>query len=167
MSGLEAEPGQEGSVTPAHGQSGDRRNEELRALETQMWLLGRRLRRKVAQQAQDISPGLGMVSYAVLEALAYGGERRQGEIGQLIGCEKGALSRAVNEVIELGLVARHPDPDDGRAYLVCLTAEGRERMNELRHARHDRFRDRMDEWSLEELRDLSSALARYNATWGV
>lgn len=165
MSGLETGPVEE-SVTADDERPGNPRAEELLAVETQMWLLSRRLRRKLSQQAHEISPGLGLIGYAVMEALSHRGERRQGEIGEIIGCEKGALSRAVNELIELGLVARHPDPDDGRAHLVGLTEQGRARMSRLRHERHDRFRNRMDEWSLEELRDLSSALARYNATWG-
>ncbi|GAB2873694.1 MarR family winged helix-turn-helix transcriptional regulator [Nocardioides pacificus] len=144
-----------------------RRTQELLALEAQMAFLGRRLRRKLTQQAQDISPGLGINSYAVLEVLAQRGGRRQGEVGEMVGLEKGGLSRAVNDLIELGLVSRQTDPDDGRAHLIDLTGDGRARMNELHHVRRDRFRSRMDEWSLQDLQDLSSLLTRYNATWGV
>ncbi|OAN37308.1 transcriptional regulator [Mycolicibacterium iranicum] len=39
-----------------------------------------------------------------------------------------ACSELVNDLVELGYLARRPDPDDGRAKLIDLTARGRQLM---------------------------------------
>ena len=50
------------------------------------------------------------------------------------------MSRQLRALEELGLVAREPDPADGRALLVHLTDEGRARFRSVRDARRDAVR---------------------------
>ena len=38
--------------------------------------------------------------------------------------DKGAVSRQVQHLVDLGLVDRQPDPDDGRATLLAASADG-------------------------------------------
>src|SRR5690349_19479342 len=52
------------------------------------------------------------------------GEMRLGELATLRGVAQSVVSRQVGELEARGLVARRPDPADGRAGLVRLTAAG-------------------------------------------
>lgn len=142
------------------------RQRAMLEVESQLWFMGRRFRRKEREGARQVDPALGLNGYAVLQTLAQRGERRQGELAEMIDLDKGGLSRAVSEVIGLGLAERVPDPDDGRAQLVRLTELGRERTDALRRARRKRFQDRLGEWSQEDLEQLADALTRYNSVWG-
>lgn len=142
------------------------RQRAMLEVESQLWFMGRRFRRKEREGARQVDPALGLNGYAVLQTLAQRGERRQGELAEMIDLDKGGLSRAVSEVIGLGLAERVPDPDDGRAQLVRLTDLGRERTDALRRARRKRFQDRLGEWSQDDLEQLADALTRYNSVWG-
>lgn len=142
------------------------RQRAMLEVESQLWFMGRRFRRKEREGAREVDPTLGLNGYAVLQTLAQRGERRQGELAEIIDLDKGGLSRAVSEVIGLGLAERVPDPADGRAQLVRLTDLGRERTDALRRARRKRFQDRLGEWSQEDLEQLAEALTRYNSVWG-
>lgn len=52
------------------------------------------------------------------------GEHRLGEIADRRGVDQSVVSRQIGELQARGLVCRRPDPSDGRAQLVRLTAAG-------------------------------------------
>lgn len=52
------------------------------------------------------------------------GPRGMGELGGMLGLEKSSLTGLVDRAVRRGLVRREPDPQDGRAVTVSLTAEG-------------------------------------------
>ena len=52
--------------------------------------------------------------------------QRATDLAGYFGVGKATMSRQLHALEELGLVAREPDPADGRASLVRLTDEGRE-----------------------------------------
>jgi DNA-binding MarR family transcriptional regulator len=58
----------------------------------------------------------------VLMAQPYG----MSELGAMLGLEKSSLTGLVDRAVRRGLVRREPDPKDGRAVRVGLTAEGSE-----------------------------------------
>jgi len=142
-----------------------RRRDAVLGLESQLWLLGRRFRQRTLAVAEEISPGLGLNAYAVLESLAQRGPTRQGDLAEKVALDKTAMSRLVQELLELELVERHPDPSDARAQLVDLSPAGREQMSRIRAGRHAAFEERLADWTDEELTELSRALARYNAAF--
>lgn len=49
-----------------------------------------------------------------------------GELAAALGLDKSTLSRTLDGLEASSLVARAPDPEDGRAQRVSLTADGRE-----------------------------------------
>ena len=51
---------------------------------------------------------------------------RQGELAGLIGIEGPSLVRLLDQLCAAGLVERRPDPTDGRAKTLHITASGRE-----------------------------------------
>lgn len=58
-----------------------------------------------------------------------------GEIGNRVGLTSGAISSAIQRLESKKLLARGPDPWDGRTRLVTLTAKGR-RLIEKAFAEH-------------------------------
>lgn len=135
----------------------------LRELEAQMAVIGRRLRRVVAERAAAVDPSLGAVGYAVLEQLHRHGVCRQSELVTVLSSEKGAVSRAVQQLVELGFVTRLEDPEDGRAHLVDVTPAGRQRLEGVVAARRAAYAERLADWDPAELEAFVASLARYNA----
>lgn len=133
-------------------------------LEHELWRLLRRVRRNVAERAQQVDPALTPLGYSALDQLLRDGTSRASDIGCALGVDKGAMSRAVHQLVELGLVERTADPDDARALMLSLSVTGRERMAEVAVARRERFVRLMEGWTSEELTDLIAGLTRYNAT---
>ncbi len=89
---------------------------------------------------------------------------RASAIAEAFCIDKGAISRQVQHLVELGLVDRAPDPDDGRATLVSATADavapdGRGRPRAAAAGSTSGWRD----WSDEDLSSFVALLGRYNA----
>lgn len=133
-------------------------------LETQLLVLLRRMRRNIAERAHEVEPGLAVLAYAVLDQLVRDGSGRAADLGCHLGADKGAMSRAVHQLVELDLVARTTDPEDARAQLLSLTEEGRRRMNAVADRRRGRFAERMSGWEHDEIAALVDGLTRYNRT---
>ena len=57
------------------------------------------------------------------------------------------MSRQVSHLTGLGLLAKVPDPADGRAQLVALTDEGAALLDELVARREAWFADLLGDWS--------------------
>jgi DNA-binding MarR family transcriptional regulator len=76
-----------------------------------------------AKGFDDIHPRHG----AVLAYLDPEGVRAT-ELSKLSGQHKQVIGTLVDELERLGYVARHPDPDDRRAKLVCPTERGLDQM---------------------------------------
>ncbi|MDT9594130.1 MarR family winged helix-turn-helix transcriptional regulator [Nocardioides zeae] len=133
-------------------------------LEHELWLLLRRVRRNVAERAQAVEPGLTALGYGVLDQLLRDGSGRAADIGCTVGADKGAMSRTVHQLVDLGLVERTVDPEDARALVLSLSEHGRDRMREVTEHRRARFLGLMSGWTNAELSDLVAGLTRYNAT---
>ena len=71
--------------------------------------------------------GLPMTWYDVLLELNAAPERRltMGQLGSVAAVSRTRVSRVVEELLRAGLVAREPNPDDGRSAFAALTSEGR------------------------------------------
>ena len=107
--------------------------------------------------------GLQPSSYLLLSHLAEVGPSRSSVFVEAFDIDKGAISRQVQHLVELGLVERAPDPADGRAMLISATPDAVARLAAVQAERR-RFLDaRLDGWSDDELEMLVSMLGRYNA----
>jgi len=71
--------------------------------------------------------GLPMTWYDVLLELSAAPDRRltMGQLGAVAAVSRTRVSRVVDELVRAGLVAREPNPDDGRSAFAALTPAGR------------------------------------------
>lgn len=134
----------------------------LRQLEHQLGILVRRVKRALAERAALVHPSLLPTSYVVLAWLLDSGPRRSSEIAEAFDLDKGAVSRQVHLLVELGLVDRQADPGDGRATLLTATDEARRRMADVGEKRLAELDERLADWSEDELESLVATFARYN-----
>lgn len=82
--------------------------------------------------AQPIWGEASMREYDVLYTLAKGdGPMRLCDLQSGVLLSQPALSRMVDRLVQRGLLERETDPDDGRAVLVSLSAEGRRVQREV------------------------------------
>lgn len=135
----------------------------LMALESEIGVLVRRIRRVIAERAAAVHPELQPATYLMLGAIRDRGPVRASEIAELFAIDKGAISRQVTQLIELGLVAKEPDPADARASLLSVTAEAVRRLDEVSELRRAWLDQRLDGWSETDLDHFVTELSRYNA----
>jgi DNA-binding MarR family transcriptional regulator len=138
------------------------RAEALGALEHEVGVMVRRIRRVIGLRARAVHPDLAASSYLILTYVAEYGPLRASEIAEQFDIDKGAVSRQVTHLTELGLLARVSDPDDGRARLVSVSDEGRTRLADVARHRRKWLDERLGDWSDDELSGLVAALGRYN-----
>jgi DNA-binding MarR family transcriptional regulator len=138
------------------------RTDALIHLEQEVGVLIRRVRRVIGLRARSVHPELQPVSYLMLGYLFHHGPMRATALCSVFDMDKGGVSRQVQHLLDLGLVDRTPDPEDGRATLISVSDEGRARQGEVAEHRRKLVADRLDDWSAGELEQLAGLLARYN-----
>ena len=63
----------------------------------------------------------------LLELRDAGGRLTMGQLAERVVLSRTRVSRLVDELVDAGLVAREPNPDDGRSAFAMLTTDGRRR----------------------------------------
>ena len=140
------------------------RSEALGALEHEVGVVIRRVKRVIGVRARAVHPDLQPGSYLVLTHLEATGSCRSSAIAEAFDMDKGAVSRQVQHLTELGLIERTPDPADGRAALLTVTDDARRRMADVQRHRRKYLDERLGVWSDDDLRQFVDMLARYNAS---
>ncbi|MFG2135988.1 MarR family winged helix-turn-helix transcriptional regulator [Streptomyces sp. NPDC048650] len=133
------------------------------SLERELAVFLRRARASSGELAREVHPDLEPAAYGLLVRLADAGAQRATELAAYFGVGKATMSRQLHALEKLGLVAREPDPADGRAVLVRITDEGRERFTRVRTARRARYARRLASWERPEVAELARLLNRLNA----
>ena len=123
----------------------------------------RRIRRVIGERSRAVHPDLQSSSYLMLTWLNQHGAQRASAMAEAFGIDKGAISRQVQHLLDLGLVDRSPDPDDGRATLVSISAEAATRVLELNETRRRWLDDRLGDWPDSDLSEFVRMLSSYNA----
>jgi DNA-binding MarR family transcriptional regulator len=131
-------------------------------LEREIALLLRRSRAISARLAGEVHPDLDGAAYGLLALLQDAGPLRAGDLVARLGLDKSTVSRQVASLVELGLVDRTPDPDDGRAQVLTPSAEGSARLARIREARRARWEADLDDWPAEDVAVLGRLLGRLN-----
>lgn len=146
-----------GSAGNGHGA-----DEEFLALERELAVFLRRARASSGEMAREVHPGLEPAAYGLLVRLDEAGAQRATALAAYFGVGKATMSRQLRALEDLGLIAREPDPADGRASLVQLTDEGRARFRHVRDARRARYVRELADWDRTEVAELARLLHQLN-----
>ncbi|TNM36434.1 winged helix-turn-helix transcriptional regulator [Nocardioides albidus] len=139
----------------------------LSDLEVEVGVLIRRVRRVIGERARAVHPDLMPSSYLMLSYVREHGPLRASAMCAVFEIDKGAISRQVQHLIDLGLLDRAPDPQDGRATLLSVSEAGVRRMDAVADERRELLAERLGDWPVEEIRDFAGSLRRYNDALGI
>lgn len=119
--------------------------------------IGRLVRQRVDGDVLD--PG----STWLLKNLHTRGSMRISELAGCLNLDASTVSRHVAQLHGLGLVERTGDPDDGRASLLGITAEGQAKLAQAFERRHALLASGVQHWPVDDLDQLAHLLDRFIA----
>jgi DNA-binding MarR family transcriptional regulator len=113
-----------------------------------------RLYTRAQRVEADCCSGTSPTQCHILTELGRSGPQPLSELGQRLLLEKSWTSRAVEGLVEAGLVGKSDNPADARSWIVALTPAGQRRVRELNrtldgHA--DRLLDSLSERERESV----------------
>ena len=136
----------------------------VHAVEIELGALFASVRDLRRRAAASIHPTLQPAGYGLLRLLVDHGPMRASVIAEMVGVDRSAVSRLLQSLESLGLTERHPDHEDGRAYLVGLSALGEQRMRALRTDHQGILRQALRDWEPADIDRFASLLGQFNAT---
>ena len=101
------------------------------ALAYRVHRLARLLRVHLIRVLADAAPGVSPEQWFLLFRLSERDGQSQADLIDPVLDDRPNVSRQIARLVEVGLVARAPDPDDGRRSLLSLTAAGRAQVDTL------------------------------------
>lgn len=136
--------------------------ESLRRLRDALGALRRitgsqRLERTVAARS---GTGIGTLAFSVLGKAIDEAPVRMRELADALRMHPAALTRQVQALEAEGLVERSPDPADGRAATISVTAEGRLAHRRFEGASDEIMAEQLADWTDDELSTLLDSLDR-------
>ncbi|WP_024792910.1 MarR family winged helix-turn-helix transcriptional regulator [Tomitella biformata] len=137
--------------------------ESVRMFEREIRVLMRNIRQSAEHRARLIHPELQASTYQVLLFVAENQPTRAWAIADCLNMDKGAISRHVTTLQELGFIERDCDPLDRRAQVLSLTSVGKEQIGAATERRRAELGHRLQGWSEGELGHFTEQLARFNA----
>ena len=117
------------------------------------------------QTAPRLADGVDVTAYPVLFVVAGAGTVRISELATTLHNDVSTVSRQVSALVAGGLLEKSADPSDGRAWVVSLTAHGREAVTRIQASRATWFQGLLTDWDgpaaadfVSRLRELGDAL---------
>ncbi|SDY25534.1 DNA-binding transcriptional regulator, MarR family [Modestobacter sp. DSM 44400] len=110
--------------------------------------------------AADLYGDLPPSGWALLASLEQGGEQRCSALADKLWVDVSVASRQVSALERSGYVARRPDPLDGRASLISVSAEGVAALARVRELRSQWAFGALEHWREDEARQFSVLLER-------
>jgi len=137
-------------------------DEAFTALEQELGTLLRRARAMSAELGREVHPDLDPEAYGLLAGVHDNSWARASDLALHFGLGEATVSRQLKVLAGLGLIERRPDPADGRAHVLALTEEGRQRLERARAARRKRWHVVLGTWPIDDVRLMAGMLARFN-----
>jgi DNA-binding MarR family transcriptional regulator len=106
---------------------------------------------------------LGVSALNAMATVVDQGPMRLGDLALNEGVTPATLSRIVSALEQGGYARRTPDPADRRSAFLEITDAGRDTLAEVRHARTELMRARVERLGAEERRALAAALPALEA----
>lgn len=101
-------------------------------------------------------------AHMLLLPLAVHGAMRSTTLAESTHTDPSTISRHVSLLMSEGLVERQADQRDGRASLLVLTEQGRERVAQMRRGRDDMVAGLVADWPAPDVQALGELLGRFN-----
>ena len=98
----------------------------------------------------------------LLLALAERGPVRSAALAEAVHSDPSTVSRQTAQLVADGLVERQPDPADGRASRLAVTAAGREFLTALQARRLAMLGEALRDWEPAEVERFAASLLRFN-----
>ncbi len=156
--GAHGEVSRDAAAVPAQ----EERTEAAEAVERELALLFRRARSVTAGVAAQVHPRLDAESYVLLLMVADAGRLRGMDVAERARLDKSTVSRQIAALVDLDLLERVPDPDDGRARLIQLSAQGRRCLARVQDQGSERLRAVFASWPTHDLQEFARLLGRLN-----
>lgn len=119
-----------------------------------------RLLHMVRHHAPRAHPDVDPMSVPLLFRVAHQPSRLS-VLAQAFHADLSTVSRQVSQLVELGMLRKEPDPEDGRASVLVITDDGLELCNRMRH-RRDRWIDQvLSDWSEADRATFANLLGRF------
>ena len=134
--------------------------DRLTASIAQLIRTGRHVSTRAATQLYGELPSYG---WTLLLPLEQDGDQRCSALAARAGVDVSVASRQLAVLERSGYVERRPDPRDGRATLLRLTAQGAEALGATRAVRADWALAALSGWSEHDARRLTDLLDRLRA----
>jgi DNA-binding MarR family transcriptional regulator len=125
-------------------------------------ILVRRTQGPRAQEQLTARAGLSLerAAYPLLRRIGEAETVRTSDVAAALSVDVSTVSRQVKQLELEGLVARNPDPSDGRASVLALTAAGREALERLRRARREVLGEVVARWPDDDRSALADLICR-------
>ncbi len=117
--------------------------------------VGRTVRQRMT--GDDLDPA----QFWLVKAIAAGEPLRATELAGCTQLDTSTVSRHVTQLHRAGLLKRTPDPDDGRAHRLELTAEGRACLDDAVERRRALLARALGTWEPGDVEQLDRLLARF------
>ncbi|PRZ36615.1 DNA-binding MarR family transcriptional regulator [Antricoccus suffuscus] len=99
----------------------------------------------------------------VLTSIRHFDKSRPSSVAEFCGLDISTISRHIKKLEEDDLVERSPDPADGRAHLMRLSAKGSAMLAHAEHVRREELGSAISGWNEEDRRELRAILGRLAA----
>lgn len=96
----------------------------------------------------------------VLTSIRHFGKTRPSAVAEFCGLDISTISRHIKKLEEDALVERSPDPADGRAHLMRLSAKGTAMLAHAEQVRREELGSAISGWDEENRRELRTILGR-------
>lgn len=117
--------------------------------------VGRLMRQRV--DGDRLDPG----TFWLLKTISGSGPLRVTALAASTNLDTSTVSRHVAQLDRSGLVERTPDPVDGRAHRVQLTAAGRQLLHDAFSRRQELLRRALESWHPDDIAHLDRLLGRF------
>jgi DNA-binding MarR family transcriptional regulator len=99
-------------------------------------------------------------SFPLAKQLMCSNAMRVTDVATRLGLDASTVSRQIKQLEDKGLVERTPDPADGRASLVQISAAGQASMQAAFRRRYDRIKAVLEPWTDDDRARLQELLTR-------
>jgi DNA-binding MarR family transcriptional regulator len=118
------------------------------------------------QHAPKVHPGVEPASYPILFNLG-AGPQRVSLLAEHVYSDVSTVSRQVSTLVSHGVLEKVTDPQDGRACMVSLSAEGVALVEHLKASRGEWFCQLLQDWEPADAQAFGDYLERFAASFEV